>query len=283
MKSYRLKRVRWVLLACVVLVVPGRLCLGETIDEMLRLYQDMRYVRAKRIAGEHMEDPRGKLVYHLCELFDSAHKAIPQGLKGLRELYQDQTVREAHPLVWAEAGLSFGRVIQVDQWRTKAEGRSQLPKEHADEDVRAVFSDIVARTPESAQGAMAVIYLGETYFRNGDKAQHDAGFELVEKYLAGQGASAKHTVPVHLYIESQYINHRGDYGKSFEHLKQAYELGVVKEMLRRVVLFRMARMCDIKLKRKGEARRYYEKFLVDYPFAKRTPLVKRYLKAFEGK
>ena len=91
-----------------------------------------------------------------------------------------------------------------------------------------------------------------------------------------------HTVPLHLYLDTSYIDQRGDYARSFEHVREAFELGIVKEVLRRTVLFRLGRICDSKLDRDREARQYYEQFLKEYPFAKQTPLVKRYLEEMKG-
>jgi tetratricopeptide (TPR) repeat protein len=255
---------------------------GKTLDEMMALYQDAWYKPAKAAALQHMDDPKGILVYSLCRVFDSSDLNYEEGLSGLLKLYEDQGLRKSAPLVWAEAGLTYGRVIQVNQQRKKVEGRSQIPAKYDGTDVRTIFADVMKEVPETAQGAMATIYLGETYFRSQEKTDWDTGFEMVEKYLAEQ-KDKPHTVPVHLYVDVQYVDHRGDYEKSFEHLKAAYELGIVKQVLRRVVLFRLGRTCDFRLHRNGEAKKYYEEFLEKYPFAKETPLVKRYLAEMKGK
>ena len=257
-----------------------------TLDEVLHLYQESWYKQAKKAAAEHMDEPLGKLVYHLCEVFDARARNLSKGLGGLRELYQDKELREKHPEIWCEAGLSYGRVIQVNQIRLREETQAKklLPGEYIDVDVREVFSDIVARMPGSVYGAKAVVYLAESHFRSGEKSEHDAGFALIEKFLADYKGPAKNTVPVHLYIESYYINFRGDYAKSFKHLRTAYETGIAKDMLKRVVLFRLGRMSDIKLNnKKKEARAYYEEFRRQYEYAEQMPVVKRYLKELDGK
>lgn len=278
---------RALLVGAILLTALGETskCFGATTDEMLRLYQESLYRQAKKAAAEHMDDPLGRLVYHLCEVFDTGARNLNKGLGGLRDLYQDKELRENHPEIWCEAGLSYGRVIQVNQLRLReeVEVKKLLPGEYVDVEVREVFSDIVARTPQSIHGAKAVVYLGESYFRSKEKSEHDVGFALIEKFLSDYKGPAKNTVPVHLYVESYYINLRDDYVKSFEHLRAAYEAGVAKEMLKRVVLFRLGRMSDVKLKRKKQARAYYEEFLSQYPYAERTPVVKRYLKELDGK
>ena len=295
------KRASWALSAGMLLAVlvgcGEKASSGKTVDGMLLLYQGGWYAQARAAALEHMDEPKGQLVYYLCRVFDFQNLNYEEGLDGLRKLYDDPAVRRNDVGVWAEAGLSYGRVIQVNQLRKLVEGDkgSQIPKKYDEVDVRAIFADIMEATPETAQGTMAGIYLGETYFRSDEPGAFDKGFKALEACLAGEEAAAAklpetdrkqrllHTVPLHLYLDIQYVDLKGDYAGSFEHLKAAFDLGIVKEILRRTTLFRMGRTCDIKLNRKREAKRYYEQFLVEYPFAKRTPLVKRYLEEMKGK
>jgi len=285
---------------------------GKTVDDAMLLYQDGWFLQARRVASEHMDEPRGKLVYCLCRVFDQASQNYTEGLDGLRALYEDEGLRKNDLGAWAEAGLSYGRVIQVNQLRKKSEGSkgSQIPEKYDEVDVRGIFTEIMTGTPDTAQGSMAGLYLGETYFRSGVEGDADKGFETLEAYLTSEETAAKasgesaresakasgkpeaelekieqearrarlqHTVPLRLYLDIQYVDVRGDYASSFRHMKTAYELGIVKEVLRRTILFRMGRTCDVKLEKAKEARAYYEEFLKDYAFEKRTPLVKRYL------
>lgn len=290
-KRMKLRQLRnLVLLAAPALAVMATLAgcgkaAEKTLDEAMTLYQDSWFTQAKEAARQHMDDPAGRLVYYLCCVFDSHDQSYAEGLSGLKKLYDDADVRETQPMVWAEAGMSYGRVIQVNSLREQLEGPkgNQVPENYRKEDVRGIFESIVARVPETSQGSTAVIYLAESYFRSGEKSEEDAGFGMVEKYLSSQPEGAQYTVPVHLYIDMQYVNYRGDYGRSYEHLRRAYDLGIVKEMTRRSVMFRMARTCDVKLKKKAEAKAHYEAFLKEYPYAQQTPLVKRYIAELEGK
>jgi len=186
--------------------------------------------------------------------------------------------------------LSYARVIQANQLRKKDD---QLPGNYEKLDVTPMLTEIVSQVPDTTQGAAAVMYLAQPCFISERKEDNDAGFEIVERYLAGQetvedarkkqGDETVHTVPVHLFIQGQYVNLRGDYAGAFKHAKKAYELGITKEITERAVLFELGRMCDIKLNRKDEARAYYEDFLKKYPNAQQTPLAKRYLADLGGK
>jgi len=266
--------------ACLLMLVAGALGNAAALEDMdaaLRLYQESEFSKARRIAAEHLGgEPVAKLVYHLCQVHDAKEQDVAGGLAGLRALYEDPTVRSRHGAVWAEAALSYARTVQLFRIRS-------MHTEYADFDVRKVCRDIIAAVPDGVHACTAATYLAETYLQSEQKAQQDAGFRLVEGFLAAFTGPARDTVPVHLYIEGYYVSLRGDYGASFRHLKRAYELGISKELLKRVTLFRMARTCEVKLARSSEAEAYYRQFLGLFPNDRLTPIARRYLAGLTAK
>ena len=248
---------------------------GEGLGEARRLYQEGDLTSARRIAAEHSSDPAGRLVLHLCRVHDAKDQDIAGGLAGLKALYEQKSLKGSHPHVWAEAALSYARVIQLLRER-------KLHTEYDRVDVRAVYRDIIASAPTDVRACTGLMYLAETHLRSKDRAVQDEGFRIVEEFLAGHEGRPENAVPVHQYVEGYYVVLRGDYRKSFAHLKAAYEIGIPKEMLKRLALFRMARTCEVKLGRPEDAKRYYRLFLRDYPNDRRTPVARRYLEALEG-
>jgi len=273
------RRGRGLVSACAVLLVAGALgnaAAGEGMDAALRLYQESEFSGARRIAAEHLPGPVARLVYHLCRVHDAKDKDVAGGLAGLRALYEDAATKSRHETAWAEAALSYARTVQLFQIRS-------LHPEYADVDVRKVYRDIIAAVPDGVHACTAVTYLAETYMQSEQKARQDEGFSLVEGFLAAYAGPERDTVPVHLYIEGYYVSLRGDYEASFRHLKKAYELGMAKELLKRVTLFRMARTCEVKLARGSEAEAYYRQFLGLFPNDRLTPIARRYLAGLTAK
>ncbi len=201
-------------------------------------------------------------------------KELAAGLAGLRALYEDAALRRDNKQVWAEAAVSYARVIQLLQNRN-------LRPEYANVDVGKVFRDVIRTVGESVRACTAVLYLTDAHFKSDRQKTQDEGFALVEKFLAAYRGEKRNTVSLHLLVEGYYINLRADYARSYEHLKAAYDLGITKDMLRRVTLFRLGRMCDVKLSRKEQARTHYRDYLRLFPNAQRTPVVRRYLKVLE--
>ncbi|MFH0911755.1 MAG: hypothetical protein V1918_09665 [Planctomycetota bacterium] len=268
---------QWILLCLGCLLLAGPVLAAEDMNAAIRYYRDGDFPKARLIAKENMEgSPLAQLIYYLCPVFENPNNtdAIASGLEGLKPLYEDTSLKSAHPDIWAEAALVYGRVIHLAQIRKQLD-------QYAGMDVRKVYRDIIAGVPEGEHACMAAMYMGETYLATEDKALQDEGFAFVEKFLKAYKGAPKNTVPVHLYIEGYYINLHGDYEKSYEHLKKAYEIGITKEVLARVTLFRMARMCDIKVNRPMEAKKLYEKFIELYPNGLRTPVAKRYLQELQ--
>lgn len=245
---------------------PGSVDGGGGLDAALLAYQDGDLTRAKRIAVAHRDQAAGRLVFHLCQVHDVKDQDLSAGLAGLKALFEDDTVPLA---VRAEAALGYGRVIQIFQAR-------KMNQDYADIDVRGVYRRVIELVPQDIAACTAARYLAESYM--GAKT-FEKGLEFVEDFLANYAGPPEHTIPVHLFVEAYYIDGRGDYAKAMTHLKTAYDLGIIKDTVRRKVLFRMGRICDTKLKDIDKARTYYREFLERYPQATQAPVIRRYLNA----
>lgn len=218
----------------------------------------------------HMEEPMGRLVYHLCQVHDLSNQNINQGLAGLKKLYEDKNLDKE---IWLEAALSYTRIIQLLQLR------KMCPSKYASTDIRKLYEEIIQKASGDIKACQSIIYLAESYFLSQDKGSRTEGFKRIEEFLTAYDGPQKYLVPVHLYVERFYIFLENDYQKSFSHLKEGYETGIRNDIVKPEVLFRIGRICDYKLNKKDLAKNYYEEFLRLYPDKDRTPVIQRYLKA----
>ena len=65
--------------------------IDTTIDEAILAYSNTDFLTARRIASQHLDEPAGRLVYHLCQLYDKENQDINKALAGLKEIYEDHT------------------------------------------------------------------------------------------------------------------------------------------------------------------------------------------------
>jgi len=242
--------------------------LSDPVEEAMLAYQNSNLTRAKRLAKARLDDPMARLVFHLCQVHDAENPDLAAGLAGLKTIFEDETI---DPAIRAEAGLDYGRVIQIYQAR-------KMHPQYDNVDVRAVFRAVIGLLPEDAKACIAAKYLAETYFFKQDKRQARRGFEFVERFLANYTGPDTNIVPLHLFVELFYIDIEGNYSKAFEHLRQAYRIGISTDVVKREVLYRMGRICHVHLKDTEQAGFYYRQFLQRYPAAYQAPVVEKYLR-----
>lgn len=249
----------------------------NALDVCLDHYQQGKWVQARRIAEKHFESPVARLVYSLCLIHDKEHQNLDVGLKKLHELSNDQAVLLELRL---EAQLSYTRMIQLLQ----ARGRHQ---EYDHINVESLYLDLIEKAGPDTRACDAALFLVELYFEshllNPKQTPASKGFEFLETFIANYPGGKKHLLYLHLYVDEFYIRIFKDYNKSFDHLKQAYQIGITDITTRRECLFKMARLCDLKLNDPLTAEKYYKEFLHLFPNATQTPLVRRYLKELKAK
>ena len=238
------------------------------LEEALSAYQNGDLAISRRIAAAHLPKAAARLVFSLCQVYHTERQDLPGGLTGLKEIFEDVTIA---PSIRAEAALNYAGVIQIFQARG-------MHKEYANVDIGAVYQKVIQLAAMDIKACTAAIYLGQWYLDKQDAGQDEKAFHFIEGFLENYPGPPENTVPVHLFIEVFYIDRRSDYASSVGHLKDAYDLGIAKDTVRREVLFRMGRIYDAKLKQVNNARMVYQQFLELYPSAAQTPVVRRYLK-----
>ncbi len=274
-KSKYKKSQIYILFFLVFFLLYGNLLAKESIDDMLYSYQMGRYSIAKKIANDNLNKSEARLTFHLCQVFDNKDRNISKGIAGLKKLYEDKSIDKK---VWKEAALSYGKVIQNFQLRG-------LYSEYKNINVRKVFNNIITTVPKDVNACWAAMALAESYIQNPekpneppDKTKAYQAINLLEDFIHSYKGDKKNTVMLHLFLDSYYINVFRNYRKSYAHLEKAYEIGITKDTLKELVLFRLGRIADIRLKNKIKAKYYYNLFIKQYPYTDRTPVAKRYLK-----
>ena len=286
---------------------------GEGLEAAVAAYGQGNLSRARRIAERHVGEGMAQLIVSLCRIHDTTQQDVTGGLAGLRSLYEDGGIEGD---VRIEAGFSYARTVQILQDRGRQE-YAEIDVRSLYQDIieRAantrtaclaaiylgetfLMSAAGDTTKADAPGAdMSKAHSEGPDASSADSSRagestHDVaaedgdvqrGFDIVERFLAEYNGPKRYSAPVHLFVETFYIGLRDDYDNAFEHLVAAYEIGIVKSDLRRESLFRLGRMCDIKLDRPVEARMYYERFLRLYPNTVQAPVVQRYLDELGGR
>lgn len=240
---------------------------GGELEDAILAYADSDFVKAWELASKHLDDPTGRLIHCFCQIYVKKFENIKHGLAGLKDIYEDKQLDVG---IRAEAGLSYGRRIQIFHIRKKR-------PEYDDVDLEALYKDIIALDPDSAKACYAAMYLCEMYFQGIDGLDKNKLFPFLENFLDNYKGQERETLAVHLIADHLYIEANEDYVNSYRHLKAAYDIGIKKALLRRKALFRLGRICDVKLNKVELARKYYERFLELYPNAKKTPIVVRHL------
>ena len=241
-----------------------------------QLYQKGYFSKALRLAQkDEPHSPLEQLIISLCQIYDKRNQNISSGLAGLRTIYLDQTIKANASLIWAEAALSYARIIQVLQTRKRYPEYEQV-------DISKVYRIIIATVPQDTRACTATIYLTEGYLSSNDLIEQEKGFAFIENFIANYTGDPANLTPLHIYLDGYYINLKKDYASSFKHLRTAYETGINKEILARVTLFRLGRICDVKLNRKKQAKVYYKEFLRLFPNDQRASVARSYLAELKG-
>ncbi len=245
-------------------------------EQCLLSYQEGDLEKARRIAQSDPNLPVARLVLALCQVHGRDDSDRFAGLETLQQLFEDPEVERG---IRIEAGLSRTRVLQLLARRDSSSTLQALQMPTA-------FQRLINLAEGRPESVQAAIYRTESlfddYFETADPAKSEEAFSFLETFIATYTGAPRDLVPAHLYLEGYYLEIEQDYSKSFFHLQQAHQLGIRKLITERTVIFKLGRICDLKLADPASAERYYRMFLKRFPDARRTPLVKRYLRELDN-
>ena len=273
LKAFKQNREKkaWLGIGLVCALLPLGAWADQSLSAGLQAYHAGDLGWARNIAVNHLDQPRGRLVHALCLVHDTKNGDVGRGLEALEQLYRDSAVDRA---VRLEAGLSYGRVIQLLQVRN-------LHPEFDDADAAAFYREYIVLAADSKHACLAVLNLAELYcdawLLHKDPRLGQQALSLLEEFIDRYAGSEPDLVPLHLMAEALYQEIDEDYRKSYEHLDAAYRLGIMKLQVRRAALLKMGRLNHLKLECPALAIRYYRDFLREFPNARQTPHVRRYL------
>lgn len=242
---------------------------ADKVDEMLEAYGNLNYSKATRLAETMPENPKAKLVLALCSLFSPISQDIQGGLEKLSDLYKNENI----PIeVWCEAALTYGRVAQLVQERSEIYGGIA-------ENINppSVFHRIIERAPESNAACTALLFELLADFDSSDTQKVESAFQRLENFCREFKGKKKYLVPLYLLADQKYIFMKKDFSTAVENLRKAYEIGIANPKDAEVVLYRIGRIYDLKLKKNTQAAKYYRVFLEKYPESGYAPAVERFL------
>ena len=245
---------------------------GGDAPQDLRMYTDGNYKMARMYAEKNLNDPMSQLIFALCQVNDVKNQELYEGLDNLKKLYGNEEIEKKIRL---EAGFSYIRNVHILQIR----GRHPRLK---DIDTVSLYKEFIKFANRESIACMAAVYLAdihfESYSNNSEKGEALKAFRFLEDFSKNWKGNKKSLVPVYLFLDNYYIEVLNDYARSFNVLKKCYSIGITKEKIRREVLLKMGRMCDIKLGKKPLASKYYREFLRLYPNSETTAIVKQFLR-----
>ncbi|MFA6714276.1 MAG: tetratricopeptide repeat protein [Victivallaceae bacterium] len=196
---------------------------------------------------------------------------MDRGLIALKTLYQDEDL----PIqVWSQAALTYGRIAQLVQFREEFYGN--LASEiNTDE----IFQKIINKLPTSCEACTALLFSLTGKFHSSDPRNINDAFIRLENFCRDFKGKSQYLVPVHLFAEQKYITAGKDYSSAVRHLEMAYKAGIANPRNAEIILYRIGRIYDQKLKKREKATAYYNEFLKKYPGSSCVFVVRRFLEA----
>jgi tetratricopeptide (TPR) repeat protein len=221
------------------------------------------------LAYKHSKLPESRLVKALCAVFDRKKQDLGYGLPELKNIYNDKNLNSKLRL---QAGLAYARAAQTLQMR---EGVYPI----ADGiDFNAIYDSIINTYPDSPEACFAVVYQAQSLFESSDKKNNLKGISILEKFLTNYKGPKNFLAAINILIADQYIISDANYRKATKYMLNAYKSGISNPRTREIVLYRIGRTYDLKLKDKKSAQKYYRMFIKKYPNSSSTPIIKRYLR-----
>ena len=270
-KSYNRLCYRKILLSTVCFaMLMGKLTAdNDKTAAVLTAYSESAYSKAMTLAEDAPNSPEVNLVRALCLIYNNHNQDIAEGVRRLGKLYNDNTISKP---TWRVAALSYGRVIQSL--------RSRPGMYHGiagNVDLDAVFNQIILEAPDSREACSAMLFLSLNIFTGGDKLKISEIFNRIRKFCDGYKGNPLFLVPLFLFTESKLIEINHDYQSAVEFLEKAYNTKIANSKNEEIVLFRIGRIYDLKLKNQTKAIFYYDLFLRKYPESGFAPSIKRFM------
>ncbi len=238
-------------------------------DQVLEAYSNMQYPQARKLARKYSKLPESRLAKALCAVFDRKKQDLGYGLPKLKNIYDDKSLNFKLRL---QAGLSYARAAQTLQMR---EGVYPV----ADGiDYNVIYDSIKSEYPNGPEACFAVVYQTQNLFESSDKEDQAKGIAILEKFLSRYKGPKNFLAAINILLADQYIISSGNYRRAVKYLLNAHESGISNPRSREIILFRIARTYDLKLKDKKSAQKYYRLFIKKYPNSSSAPIVKRYLR-----
>ena len=240
----------------------------EAVDAIMKAYSDMNYPQARKLAAKLPEHPEARLVTALCDLYDRTSPQIERAQQELALLFREESLSVR---LRSEAGLSLARTAQLMKERRDIYGNAADIYDHL-----ALFREVEELVPDSAMARDAFLYrIREELER---EESRDAAFDELERFIVEFKGDARLLTPLRQMAEYEYIRLRSDYANAVRHLEAACAEGFDNPSEARSASFRLAFLCDRKLKDRERGIRYYRKFISEYPFAALSIVAKRFLK-----
>ena len=216
--------------------------------QVLEAYSNMQYPQARKLVKRYSKLPESRLVKALCAVFDRKKQDLEYGLTELKNIYNDKSFNSKLRI---QAGLSYARAAQTLQMR---EGVYPI----ADGiDYNDIYDSIKSSWPDSPEACFAVVYQSQSLFESGKKEDKAKGIAILEKFLTRYKGPKNFLAAINILLADQYIINYGDYRKAVKYLLSAHESGISNPRSREIILFRIARTYDLKLKDKKSAQKYY--------------------------
>lgn len=240
-----------------------------TVEQAVIAYSNSDFKRARKISASlQQEDDLARLIYNLSVIYDTDVQDYSGGMRELKVIFEDENIADG---IRAEAMMTYARIAGVFQYRNMSG-----PWDGAD--VAALLRKVISIDPAHPRSCTAVVSLMEEYYLPEQPNAVGGILNYADEFVKNYAGNTKDTVHVDLAASKMAIDLLRDYDRAYKCLKRAYDTGISKPLLERLTLLRLGRISEVEMNDPVSARKYYTVFLEKYPNARRTPVVKKYLK-----
>lgn len=231
----------------------------QEVDPLIQAYSVNNYSRVRTLGAARRNEPLASLLLSLTKVYDKtqSESVAKQGVEELGRFYANKDMPGNLRIL---AGLSYARCAQLMQDRKDIYGTFADKIEY-----RKVYQDILRTAPGSKEAVAAFLYLNPTS-------------EEIDAYIRGFTGDRQLLVPLHLNIANQEIRTRQNYRKAVEHLKAAYQIGIVHPSIRRSTLFRIGYLYDKRMNDFKSALPFYHEYMKIYPLSSQSVVIQRFIK-----
>jgi tetratricopeptide (TPR) repeat protein len=241
----------------------------EPADAICEAYASMQYPLARTLIKKHPDLQEARLVKALTAVFDRRKQNLGYGLPELKEIYENNSFKKPLRI---QAGLAYARAGQTLQMRSgvypQAEGIEFDP----------VYDGIISEYPTTSAACFALIYQTEGWFCSGDEDMIAKAFAKLENFIQNYRGPDKYFSGLNIMLADRYIIHNRQYDKAVTRLVVALENGVINPRTAELISFQVGRIYDTQLGDHKQAKKYYERFIREYPNSGYVSIVQRYMK-----